>query len=665
MRATTGMARRWRSARAERHDAVTATLSPIPGESDPRDDVTTGRPEADRAAADGARFGTNRQQVRSPARTVVDPVPAGQPPENARVAGGAPTGRDEEPAGRATKSSPRSWPVSTSESESGAGAGATEIEAPTSRPPAVLADPLSHPLISHPLSAGDTEGHRPHDRAAEDSSKEVARDGPPQEQDSSVAAGSRWYAPDGRWRTTPWPLVLSDLLAGAAAIVVGLLLLAALSRAPANHLDRFDSLGLSLAPMPAALVVTLALYGRYGTHRRRIQPTSWSELKDVLHAVAAAAFVTLGVGVGLHQFFGRPEIQAAPLVAATLVAGIFVPSGRALTRLVLRRKAGRKVRILIVGTGWIADQVCGQLAGARGVEVVGYVDDDPHVRPGRTPAGQRVLGGLADLAELCRHHRVDRVLVGFSRTHPKDTAELLRAIQAEVPISIVPRFYELLSWRSEVEEIFGLPVIDIAPGELGLGARVVKRAFDVTVAALALVVASPIMLAAAVAIRVGSPGPVLFRQSRMGRGGRTFTVYKLRSMRVDAEATKTAVPNEVDGPIFKARDDPRVTPVGRILRRASLDELPQLWNVLRGDMSLVGPRPFVVTESEQIDGWAKRRFDVRPGITGLWQISGRNDLPFDELRRLDYVYVASWSLLWDLRILWHTPAAVLARRGAY
>jgi lipopolysaccharide/colanic/teichoic acid biosynthesis glycosyltransferase len=177
----------------------------------------------------------------------------------------------------------------------------------------------------------------------------------------------------------------------------------------------------------------------------------------------------------------------------------------------------------------------------------------------------------------------------------------------------------------------------------------------------------PLWVLVAAAVKLSSPGPVLFHQDRMGRGGKQFRIYKFRTMRVGADVEKAALAtaNEVDGPLFKIKRDPRVTPIGRVLRATSLDEFPQLINVVKGDMSLVGPRPFVVPESAQIDGWAARRYDVRPGMTGLWQVSGRNDLAFDELRRLDYAYVASWSLLWDLKIMWQTPASVLRRRGAY
>ena len=175
------------------------------------------------------------------------------------------------------------------------------------------------------------------------------------------------------------------------------------------------------------------------------------------------------------------------------------------------------------------------------------------------------------------------------------------------------------------------------------------------------------MLVTAIAIKATSPGPVLFRQPRTGRNGENFQIFKFRTMTVGADDAKVELRghNDVDGPLFKLRDDPRVTRLGRLLRATSFDEMPQLLNVLLGQMSLVGPRPFVPDESAGIDGWAARRFDVKPGMTGLWQISGRNDLPFEELRQLDYAYVASWSLWWDLKILWHTPGSVLRRHGAY
>jgi lipopolysaccharide/colanic/teichoic acid biosynthesis glycosyltransferase len=203
---------------------------------------------------------------------------------------------------------------------------------------------------------------------------------------------------------------------------------------------------------------------------------------------------------------------------------------------------------------------------------------------------------------------------------------------------------------------------------LGRSSRLLKRAFDTAVAALVLLLLLPLLVAIAVAIKLDSRGSVVYRQPRRGRNGSEFTIAKFRTMHVGAEARRSDVLhlNEVDGPLFKAKKgDPRVTRIGGFLRRYSLDELPQLLNVIRGDMSLVGPRPFVVYEADQITGWAARRLDMTPGITGLWQVLGRNDIPFDEMVKLDYLYVTNWSLWWDLKILCQTIPVVLGKRGAY
>jgi exopolysaccharide biosynthesis polyprenyl glycosylphosphotransferase len=261
----------------------------------------------------------------------------------------------------------------------------------------------------------------------------------------------------------------------------------------------------------------------------------------------------------------------------------------------------------------------------------------------------------------------DRVIVAFSPAAAPELADTLRQLPSHVRVSVVPRLFDLLTWRSHVDELHGLPVMDVAPPVLGLGHRALKRALDLVLSIGMVLVLLPSWIMIAILIKLTSPGPVLFRQERCGRGGRSFWIYKFRTMRLGADEEKAGLwrDNEVDGPLFKIKEDPRVTRVGRVLRATSLDEFPQLLNVIKGDMSVVGPRPFVVDEAGQIEGWAARRFDVRPGMTGLWQVSGRNDLPFEELRRLDYSYVASWSLWWDLKIIWQTPACVFRRRGAY
>lgn len=510
--------------------------------------------------------------------------------------------------------------------------------------------------LSFPVVVGEPSA----DLWGRDSVADLALDEPSEAHGRAAGGGSEPSAsPAWSSRRRPaWPTMLTDFASLWVAVVVGLVALAHLSGAESDSSARLGTNIIDEAAFPFLAVATI---GVYGLHRRRhFLPNSFGDLTKLTHAVAVGAFLSLGLGVILHRVAGRPELEAAQLTATAIAAVVTVLAGRAIARWLGHQVRGRVVRVLVVGSGMMVDRVRSYIADDPGVEIVGSVDDDP-------VPGDRVLGGIKDLVRLCEELHIDRVLIGFSRTHPSITLEELRPLQGKVPISVVPRYFELLSWRSQVDEISGLPVIDIAPPSLSSSARFAKRTVDVVNSLLGLIVLSPILAASALAIKLTSKGPVFFRQLRQGQDGRLFWIYKLRTMSVDAESARPDLDaaNEMDGPLFKIREDPRVFPVGRFLRATSLDEIPQLFNVLRGDMSLVGPRPFIPEEAKQIDGWAARRFEVRPGLTGLWQVSGRNHLSFDDLRRLDYIYVASWSLWWDLRIAWHTPASVLRRRGAY
>jgi lipopolysaccharide/colanic/teichoic acid biosynthesis glycosyltransferase len=218
-----------------------------------------------------------------------------------------------------------------------------------------------------------------------------------------------------------------------------------------------------------------------------------------------------------------------------------------------------------------------------------------------------------------------------------------------------------------VDEIEGIPLLDVANVELSPFNMAVKRVFDLIVAGLLLVPLLPVIAVLAAIVKLDSPGPVFFRQERMGRGGRVFHIFKMRSMRDGAEAEREELSdeNEYSGPMFKIKEDPRLTRAGCWMRRWSLDELPQIFNVVIGDMSLVGPRPLWVEEARQCEGWTQKRLEITPGITGLWQVTGRNDIPFDEMVKLDYMYVTGWSLTWDIKLLLQTIPAVLDKRGAY
>ncbi len=263
---------------------------------------------------------------------------------------------------------------------------------------------------------------------------------------------------------------------------------------------------------------------------------------------------------------------------------------------------------------------------------------------------------------------VDEVILAGWAGDDAPVLELLDICRRRgIPVRLAPTTAELLSHSVQAVPAPGLPLFDLRPPVLGGAAFLTKRAFDLVVGGLIAIVVAPILAAAAIAIRIEDRGPVIYRNRRVGVEEEEFTCFKLRTMRVGADREQPELEdvNEADGPLFKIRDDPRVTRVGRVLRRFSIDELPQLWNVLRGEMSLVGPRPLPRRDYELLDGLHKKRYLVLPGLTGLWQVSGRSDLSFDELVRLDFYYIETRSIWLDLTIMARTIPVVLGRRGAY
>jgi len=282
------------------------------------------------------------------------------------------------------------------------------------------------------------------------------------------------------------------------------------------------------------------------------------------------------------------------------------------------------------------------------------------------------IGRVTDLPELCRQLGVDRLLVAASEHFSAESLDIYRRLQDSVHIAIVPRYHELISWRSRLTDLSGISFLEIAQPHLSAWDKFVKRAFDLCMSSVVLLVMSPLFLAVAVGVKLSSPGPVFFRQVRLGRSAEPFSVTKFRSMTMDAEsapageaAPETGDPDLPLRELHKKMDETgRVTRFGAFLRRSGIDEIPQFVNVFKGDMSIVGPRPLVPNESN-VEGWATRRFDVRPGITGLWQVSGRNDLTRKDLEQLDYLYVASWSPWWDLKIIFDTPMTMVRGTGAY
>ena len=282
-----------------------------------------------------------------------------------------------------------------------------------------------------------------------------------------------------------------------------------------------------------------------------------------------------------------------------------------------------------------------------------------------------LLGTTTEIRQLVHQHRVDRVVIAFSNDSHEQTLDVIRLLQDQrVQVDIVPRMFEVLGASAEFHAIEGIPLIGLAPPHLSNSSRLLKRCFDVMGATFGLIVLSPVFLAAAIAIKVDTRGPVFFRQVRMGEDERTFRIFKFRTMVVDAETRKADVAHlnmhrEDDPRMFKVPEDPRVTRVGGFLRRSRIDELPQLINVLRGEMSLVGPRPLILDEDRYVERWARRRLSLRPGITGLWQVLGASDIPFEEMTKLDYLYVTNWSLGEDVRLILRTIPSLARGRAAY
>jgi len=456
-------------------------------------------------------------------------------------------------------------------------------------------------------------------------------------------------------RAGPWASAWALLALTDAVTALGVFGLVSLSipASTAGIGERLGYLGLTWG----ALVATLWVKRSYRRIRRHIAPAPADELGSLVTGIVTAAWVALGSVALLHTLVGPTTSVPRVLVGfgACLLA---LPLARAGALSLHSRVSASPARVLVLGTGTIASDVAARLVRSRHVSLLGFVDDDPQ-------DGQPVLGDLAALRSICALESVDRVVVAFSRSHPQATMDTLRSLAGTVAIDVVPRYFELTGWDADLADLEGLAVISLDGGPPGLLARAAKRVFDIVGALGALVVVAPVLIPAAIAIKLCSPGPALFRQERFGRDRTPFQILKLRTMRQPTVEETTAdrarhIPRPLlDHPLHERR----VTRLGRLLRRTGLDELPQLLNVLAGDMSLVGPRPFVPQECGTLPAWVHRRFAIRPGLTGLWQVCGQHDLRFEELCRLDCQYVNTWSFKGDMRILARTPGRLLRGGG--
>jgi exopolysaccharide biosynthesis polyprenyl glycosylphosphotransferase len=435
-----------------------------------------------------------------------------------------------------------------------------------------------------------------------------------------------------------------------------------------NHLNPLFPLQYYLwaAPLVAgSWTIILRLLGMYESFRLKT-------VFQILFTIVQSAFYSFIVFSAVDYIFHIQNVSRVFMATFFTLGIVFLIIKKIVLFLVcqrLRAKGFNFRNILIVGTGSRAQNFIKHLNYTRelGLKIVGLVDED-HGRTGYTVEGHQVLGNLGDIPSILRDRVIDYVFFIVPRNSlAKIEPSLIQCELVGVTSCVSVDLFDLKYTKGKETNFMGLPMITFQMTPYSMTALVSKRLVDVLISGLGLLFISPIYLVISTAIKLSSKGPVHFEQERVGLNGRTFKLYKFRTMDVDAEAKlkDLMAHNEMSGPAFKMENDPRITPIGKFLRKFSLDELPQLWNVFCGDMSLVGPRPPLVSEVKQYDDWHQRRLSMRPGITCLWQVSGRNRITnFDEWARLDLKYIDEWTLSLDFQILMRTVPAVLSASGA-
>jgi exopolysaccharide biosynthesis polyprenyl glycosylphosphotransferase len=452
------------------------------------------------------------------------------------------------------------------------------------------------------------------------------------------------------------------LVLGDALTVFGAFLLAHWVRfiapdleATALGLEEYARLG---ALVSLVAVVLFALHDFYDMSR----PRSWAGRFQMITSTVSTALV---LTVAMSFFLGDLRFSRLWFAAGWGFSVAGLVSWRWLAVNVYASVRDTVVparKILIVGANPIGQDLARELAGQ--CQIVGYVDNGSDLAPSSAEEFS-LVGPIASLDRLVQQYGVDEIVVALPPNRREQLGRIVaRGFGRPVHVKFAADLGEPLPERFEMYRHGGRSFIGFAPVA---PVSWLKRAFDMVMGLVALAALSPFMIAIAVLIRMDSPGPIFYGQERVGKDGVRFKMMKFRSMRQNADALleELRAKNEASGPLFKIRQDPRVTKIGRILRRTSLDELPQLFNVLRGQMSLVGPRPPVPNEVAQYEDWQLGRLRAVPGMTGLWQVSGRSDVPFHDMVRLDLHYIRNWSLWLDLEIILRTIPAVVGNRGAY
>jgi exopolysaccharide biosynthesis polyprenyl glycosylphosphotransferase len=443
------------------------------------------------------------------------------------------------------------------------------------------------------------------------------------------------------------------LLAVTDAVAVTLALAVSDAFGPGSVDPVHVALGMATLPV---WIVLLKCYGLYDRDAKRVSHGTVDDIPWVFHAVL--------IGTLLMWVFYRLVGDDHLILAESIALGISAFAAILLLRSSVRSAITRLMpgeRVLIVGEDASTELLVRKMRAhpEYGLDPVGVVTASG------TSSSLPVLGTPDELRRVVLQAAIDRIVVSPGELGEDDQIELLRRCrELSLKISFLPHVFDTLGPSVEVDDVEGVTLLGMNPPVLSRSSRAMKRSLDFVGSALLLLLAAPAMLVIAVAVKLDSRGPVFFSQDRVGKDGKPFRLLKFRTMCEDAEERVEELRRFSKDPDWlHLEHDPRLTRIGGLLRHASLDELPQLWNVLRGEMSLVGPRPLVEAEDRRVGGWARSRLQLTPGITGWWQVLGRTNIPFEEMVKLDYLYVANWSLWTDLRLVLRTLPVVVSRRG--
>ncbi len=414
--------------------------------------------------------------------------------------------------------------------------------------------------------------------------------------------------------------------------------------------------------------VSVAVFFNRGLYVRQRSMARLDELYLVMKSLIISAFLMMAISILLPQLPYTRAIIISNFVVSLILIDLWRITLRKVVGFLAERGVGL-MRAVVYGAGKsgriLSNQI--KLHPEFGYSVVGFIDDDPD-KAGQVYEDVPVLGPFRKLPDAIVSHDVDEVLVAIpSATHRHLLNVVFELRERRIPFMVIADLFELVTRRVSVMQIGSIPLLRLWRSPLEGWQGYIKRAIDIAGALGGIIVFLPFWVLMIVLIKLDSRGPIFYRQERLGKDGRPFRIFKFRSMVIGADEMlpELAEFNEMDGPIFKIKKDPRITSVGRLLRKFSIDEFPQLINVLKGDMSLVGPRPPIPEEVKKYERWQTKRLTVPQGVTGLWQVSGRNLLTFEEMVRLDIYYIENWSLWLDLKILLKTIPVVVLMRGAY